>query len=405
MRFPLHLGLFLTLFLAGCASSANGAPASARVTVIDGDRLTQITSSDLVPAILFGKAGILPGPADRALVNGRETALAEAIEPRGNFTLELRHAVTITIKTTQGDRSLETSALTVGQVLAEAGIPLQAADRVDPPAATYVTGPLTVTYIPSRELAIRADGRETRVRTSAATVGQALAEAGIALVGLDQSLPGESEPLPADGRVRVVRVVESVVLTQKSIPFKSEFTASDQVELDQQSVVQPGEPGISMSRTRVRSEDGQEVSRNVEGESVVRPAKNRIIGYGTKVVVRSLEVPGGTIQYWRTVSMYATSYSPCRSAADRCYYGTSSGLPVQRGVVAMVRRLFLALRGQQLYIPGYGTAVVGDVGGGFPDGRPWIDLAYSDDDWVAWHGYVTVYFLTPVPANILYVFQ
>jgi hypothetical protein len=45
------------------------------------------------------------------------------------------------------------------------------------------------------------------------------------------------------------------------------------------------------------------------------------------------------------------------------------------------------------------------VGGGFPDGRLWIDLAYSDDDWVAWHGYVTVYFLTPVPANILYVLQ
>ena len=63
------------------------------------------------------------------------------------------------------------------------------------------------------------------------------------------------------------------------------------------------------------------------------------------------------------------------------------------------------MQGQRLYVPGYGFGVIGDIGAGYPDGRPFIDLAYSDDDFVGWHQWVTVYFLTPVPASIIYVLQ
>jgi hypothetical protein len=47
--------------------------------------------------------------------------------------------------------------------------------------------------------------------------------------------------------------------------------------------------------------------------------------------------------------------------------------------------------------------VVADTGGGYPDGRYWIDLGYSDADYVPWAKYVTVYFLTPVPASIPWI--
>jgi hypothetical protein len=66
--------------------------------------------------------------------------------------------------------------------------------------------------------------------------------------------------------------------------------------------------------------------------------------------------------------------------------------------------LYLAMGGQQLYIPGYGFASVEDVCGGCT-GKPWIDLGYSDNDWQQWDSWVTVYFLAPVPANIIYDLQ
>jgi 3D (Asp-Asp-Asp) domain-containing protein len=77
-------------------------------------------------------------------------------------------------------------------------------------------------------------------------------------------------------------------------------------------------------------------------------------------------------------------------------------LTAQHGVIAVTRAWYNLMLGQRLYVPGYGIGVVGDIGGGIP-GKYWIDLAYSDDDYVAWHQNVTVYFLTPVPENIAWI--
>ena len=126
-------------------------------------------------------------------------------------------------------------------------------------------------------------------------------------------------------------------------------------------------------------------------------AKEGLLGVGTKIEVKSAVVDGQTLEYFRTVSVYATSYSPCKSGVDRCLYGTASGMPVEKGVVAVTVDWFLAMRGQRVYIPGYGYGVIGDTGGGIP-GTPWIDLAYSDDAYVPWGTWTTMYFLTPVPA-------
>lgn len=65
---------------------------------------------------------------------------------------------------------------------------------------------------------------------------------------------------------------------------------------------------------------------------------------------------------------------------------------------------YLSMQGQRLYIPGYGFASVEDVCGGCV-GKPWIDLGYSDNDYEQWNTSVTVYFLTPVPANVIYVLE
>ncbi len=241
-------------------------------------------------------------------------------------------------------------------------------------------------------------------RSSAPSVGQALAAAGLPLAGLDYTLPAETDPLPADGLIRLVHVSESLVLAQKPIAFENEFLASSEVPLDQQQVLNPGQTGLSVSRIRIRYEDGQEISRQTESETLVRPPQNRVVGYGTKVEVKTASVDGVNIEYWRSVQMFATAYSPCRSSPDRCYSSTASGKPVKKGVVAFRTDLYAGMRGQPLYIPGYGRATVEDSCGGCV-GKPWIDLGYSDSDYQQWGSWVTVYFLTPVPSNIIYVLE
>ncbi|MDI6770035.1 MAG: ubiquitin-like domain-containing protein [Anaerolineales bacterium] len=395
---------FLRLILAVVVfSTASCQPKVSQnaIQIVDGDQVYTLATAERLPSKLLAEANISLSPTDRLLYLGQSIPLDQPLPEAKSYTLQVRRAVALTLVKPDGQQTIQTSAFTVGQALTEAGISLYAADRLDPPAEAPINGPLTVTYTPSREYTVSVDGKSLVIRSAAATVGQALAQAGIPLEGLDTSLPSESALLPEDGQIRITRVVETVTLSQKSIPFTSRFEASADLELDQQSLLQGGEPGLAMSRVRIRYEDGQEVGRQAESESVVRPALDRVVGFGTKVVIRSTSVDGVAIQYWRALRVYTTSYSPCRSGGERCYYGTSSGKLVQKGVVAVVARWWAYMVGQPIYVPGYGYATIEDIGGGFPD-RYWIDLGWSDSDYQPMTGWTTIYFLTPVPDKILY---
>ena len=176
------------------------------------------------------------------------------------------------------------------------------------------------------------------------------------------------------------------------------------MRLDNYQVAQLGQAGIQAQRLRIRMEDGEEISRLVEDEWTLREPVDRIEGYGAKIVVRTEVVGGETIEYWRKVSMWATSYSPCNSGASRCYPYTSLVLPVKQGVVAVIYDWFIPMGNHTVYVPGYGHAIIADVGGGVP-GRHWIDLGYTDEDYIPWAQWVTVYFTTPIPPEheILYI--
>ncbi len=392
--------LALALLLLSCQPQTQK-PIS--VFLLDGERLYTLQAGSDTPASLAARAGAVVetfSPADRFLLNGQAVPADIALPTGESYTLQIVRAVHVTLRTPDSETKFQSAAPSLGQALAERGMTLSAADFLAPPPETALTADITVLYRPAREYVVRVDGDSITVKSSAETVGQVLASAGIPLLGLDYSIPAESESAPTDGAIEIVRVQESLSVVQKSIPFSTRYEYSSEIPLGSENLLQAGEPGLSVSTARIRYENGVEVSRITEAESVARLPKEQVMGRGTQVTVQTLEVPGGQIQYWRAVQMYATSYSPCRSGIAGCSYGTASGLPVQRGVVAMTRSLFNALRGSQVYVPGYGVATIGDVGGGFPDGRLWIDLAYSDDDWQNWSGWVTVYFLAPAPAYI-----
>src|SRR5271157_3636201 len=332
--------LGILLFLLAACQGGTTVP----VTIRDGSQTYRLTSPGRIPVELLAEAKLKLGDHDRLLYLGSAIPLDQPLPEANAYELQIRREVPLTLIQPSGQQMLQSSALTVGQALAEAGIPLE---------------------------------------------------------GLDFSRPAESEPLPADGHIRVIRVVETVTLTQRSLPFNTTTQLSANLELDQQSLLQGGVPGLAVARVRVRDEDGVEVSRRVEPESIVRPPQDRIIGYGTHIVIRTATVDGVTIQYWRTLSLYITAYSPCASAgvAGKCYYYTSNRTPVGKGEVGMVYSWYLLFGSQPLYIPGYGKATVEDVGGGAPDGNHyWVDLGYSDGDpnIFAWGQWETVYFLTPV---------
>ena len=357
--------------------------------------ISSVYSSDRTPSSLLKQARVNTLPGDLLLSNG------QAVDPNQPFPLDIQsislqvsRSVSFTLTVDGKTRSLASTAPTLGSALWVAGYTLFTADQLFPPADTLLTPGLAAILTHSRQVTIQTQADDVSVRTAAHTVGEALESAHLSPQGLDYSIPAPEDPVPSNGKMRLIRVTEQVLVEQTPLPFETEYQPVSDLDLDSQSILQTGEYGLTAQRVRVRYEDGQEASRHVESQWIARQPQPRIIGYGTLVVMKTTAVDGVQIQYWRTLNMYATSYHPSEVGDT-----TASGLPLKKGVAAVDRSIVPFFT--QMYVPGYGQAIAADIGGGVI-GR-WIDLGYSDDDYVPWHQWVTVYFLWPPPDNIVWI--
>ena len=364
---------------------------------IDGQVITTY-STDRFPANVLGSLGLKLFPRDELKSDGLPISMDGMSTIREQHTIQLARSKTIFVNAVP----ISTASDTVGEIFWQLkvlhhGYKLSGAQDnniISDKGVVQLSRPAT--------LSILTDNAEQAYLSSGNSIGQAAVLLGLAPQGLDNS------PIPLDQTIQnnqpqyqVNRIEERLDINQKSLSFTYQTNLDDSLPLDQQKVTQVGEFGLAMQLSRTRIQDGIEIDTKIESETVLQPPKDEITGYGTRIDIQSMDAGGTTIQYYRAISLYATSYSPCRSGSSKCSTGTASGEPAGKGIVAVIPGWYAYMSGQQVYIPGYGFAIIGDTGGGIP-GTNWIDLGYNDADYVPWHSWVTVYFLTPVPDNILY---
>lgn len=371
----------------------------ARTVSLTVDGMTSILRTTAEnPEEILRSAGLLLAAADRVVVDGTETSAAALITwpvPATNITIE--RAVTVEIVDGDETRSVATTEDTVGEALFNAGVTLFLADTVTPDPSTPISAGMRIIVDRSRPVTIIADGSRIETRVSGQTVGAALTEAGVTLAGLDYAVPDEAEPIVAGMSLRVIRVTEDLITDDEIIPFTTVYQADANLALDQRSVIQAGQTGLQRRSLRVRYENGIEISRALENDEQVRAPVNQIIAYGTNIVVRTLETPGGPVQYWRRLRVYATSYHAAALGGDNV---TATGRILTLGIVAIDPRIIPYFT--NIYVEGYGVGLAADTGG--PRSTPyWVDLGYDDDNYVGWSRWVDLYVLTPVPENVNYL--
>ena len=59
-----------------------------------------------------------------------------------------------------------------------------------------------------------------------------MADSGLYLIGLDYTVPNPTEPLPASGVIRLVRVNEEVLMEQEPLSFETLYQPLDSLEID-----------------------------------------------------------------------------------------------------------------------------------------------------------------------------
>ncbi len=353
-----------------------------------------------IPANLLWELGITLYSRDQVLHNGIQINPNLPLEEH-NFTfLQYIPARKVWLAIDGNQVEFFTDQATLGAALEKESIYLGPRDWISESLLTSIDDNLVVSIRRAKTITVNIGENSITGLTAAETVGEALAEIGITPQNLDQISPAENSPVPEDGKIRLNQVGEQVLILMDETPYKNEYVEDPNTELDQISVVEPGQMGIFATRERVLLTDGEETWRDEPETWQASEAADGILGYGSQVNVRTATVDGQEIEYWRKISVYANSYSPCRiGVPGKCGYGTASGLPMGNGIIAVTRNWFNMMKFQRVFVQGYGFGTIADVGGGanYFD-HYWIDLGFTDDTYQSWHHWTTMYFLTPVPA-------
>ena len=376
----------------GGAIVAELTPAAQRtIRIIDAGQARQLRTALHEPLPILARAGISLDEKDKVWINGalaNQESLPDWTVPASQ--IEIRRAVQLRILDDGAELVFASAAGTIGEALDEAGIRLGASDEINRPLDARLERDMDLRITRAMRVRLLVDGEVINARTQAESVGQLLDEQAVRLGELDFTRPPVDAPIRAGMEIEIVRVtIAEEVASEEIPPGDVEYRPDPQTPLDQRSVLQEAQPGIRETITRVRYENGREVSRDVGAAQLVQEAQHEIRGYGTKVVAQ------GTIagrEYWRRLCLYATSYHPGSNNGNT---QTATGATLRKGIVARkINSSVLPLRGE-VYVQGYGVGNVADQGGGPASTEYWIDLGYSDHDYREWHEYVWVYLLMP----------
>jgi uncharacterized protein YabE (DUF348 family) len=363
---------------------------------------------------LIRDSGVIIFPHDRLYMMGAEVSPEARLpnpEPpqrlevaawlaaiRRPIHITVRRAVPLKVQDGAVTTTFYTTARTVGEALYERGLVIYLGDRVSPSLEAELAPGQSVFIERSKPVVLSADGLRRALRTRAERVAELLSEEGITLGPKDYALPDPRSAISRDLRVSVVRVHDEYYTQEVSIPFNTRWEPDPSLEIDQKRVAREGREGARRQRIRIHYENGRELYRTEEEEWVAREPLDRIIHYGTKIVLRTVETPSGPLTYWRKVRMLATSYSASTAGVSPSspWYGrTRLGWQAGKGIVAVDPRVVNL--GQAVYVPGYGVGVAADTGGAIKGRR--IDLCYDEDNLKFWYRWVDVYLLTPVPPS------
>ncbi|GAB1420244.1 hypothetical protein MASR2M15_03330 [Anaerolineales bacterium] len=366
--------------------------------IVDGELYSLSTAYDNVTDIL-AQENIVLQDHDRIWLDGTEVAINNLIFfPITPQEIVIEHAYLLTLVDEGVKTEFWTTADTIGDALFEEDIIVYLADRLDPPADTSLSANTEVLIHRASPVTLSVDGLELSTRALEGSVADVLAKNGIALSGLDYTIPSEDSLIIPGMRIRVIRVTEEILIETETIPFGIQYQANPEMELDQRAVIQTGQTGIQETHTRVRYENGYKVESEELETIISTMPQDQIIQYGTNIVIRIIDTEDGPLEYWRVLNdMITTSYYPAELGGDDV---TAIGMKLQKGVVGIDPKL-IPYR-TRMYVPGYGIGVAADTGGPRST-RYWIDLGYSDEDWIPWSQLSTVYLLTPVPENINYL--
>ncbi|MFF0217461.1 ubiquitin-like domain-containing protein [Streptomyces vinaceus] len=297
-------------FLAGGTTAFVAADKSVRLTV-DGEPRTLHTFADDVDELLDAE-GLGVGPHDLVA-----PARTEALDDGDEIVVRYGRPLRLTLD--GQSRQVWTTAGTVEGALRQFGIRVEGAYLSAPRTAPVPRAGLTLAVRTERSVTFMADGRETTIRTNAATVQEALGQAGITLQGQDTtSVPPAS--YPRDGQtVTVLRITGTREVREERIPYAVEKTEDDSLFAGTEVVERAGRPGARRVTYVLRTVNGVRQKPRKVAEETVRDPVTQLVKVGTRPLPTS--VAGADGLDWAALAQCESGGRPSATDASGTYGG------------------------------------------------------------------------------------
>ncbi|MBN0046065.1 DUF348 domain-containing protein [Streptomyces actuosus] len=272
-------------FLAGGTAAFVAEDKAIELSVDGGAPRTLHTFADDVTELL----------AEEGLTVGAHDVVAPAprAELRSGDEIVVHYGRPLRLTIDGHQREVWTTAHTVEGALEQLGVRAEGAYLSTSRSRPIGREGLALDVRTERSVTVMADGRARTLRTNAATVREAVEEAGVTLRGQDTtSVPPGS--FPRDGQtITVLRITGTKEVREEPIPFEVRRIADPAQFRGTEVVGRAGRPGLRRVTYSLRTVNGVKQKPRRTGTEVVREPRMQVVMVGTKPLPASVHGADG----------------------------------------------------------------------------------------------------------------
>lgn len=279
-------------FLAGGTSAFVAKDKAIELTVDGRPRMLHTFADDV--SELLADEGVAFGAHD-VVAPAPGTAL------RSGDVVAVRYGRPVALTLDGRQRKVWTTARTVDGALQQLGVRAEGAYVSTSRSRRIGREGLELDVRTERTVTITADGRARTIRTNAATVGEAVEQAGITLRGEDTTSVDWAS-FPRDGEtVTVLRVTGSEEVRETLIPFRVRRIEDSALFRGTEVVEQAGRPGVRRATYALRTVNGVRQRPRLVRTEVVREPLEQVVKVGAKELPTA--VAGAEGLDWRALAV------------------------------------------------------------------------------------------------------
>lgn len=372
----LKQGVALALMILVTVGSVGTVMAATHVATVTCDGAAsrvEMTSSETDQILL--KAGVKAGPDDLI-------SRSDKPDHSGDVVISVRTAKKVTVEADGTSKTVTAHyGDTVGGVLKQAGVSLDADDLVTPAENDTVETGTDIQVTRMVRITIAADGCKVAATVKEGSVSDAVRQAGVQLGSDDTLSVAPDETVNPGMEISVSRVAYKEVTETRSIPYKTVTQKDSALAAGKTQIKTEGKDGSETVVVRQKLVDGKVTETQDVSTTVVTQPVDQIKLVGTKRSAVASVGSDGTLvdQNGNTVR-----YKKVLTGRCSCYTGggwTSTGAKAAFGRVAVNPSIIPY--GTKLYICSpngklvYGYAVAADTGGAAMRGTIIADLYYD----------------------------